>query len=100
MKVIPVSEIEMNSLIISLKSKNLKGYDRLSNKTLKHCINYLSKLLTYIYNCSLTTGIFPEKCKFANVCFIYDKWKNNRIGNYTPVPLLIALPKIPEIIVF
>jgi hypothetical protein len=100
MKIIPVSEVEINSIIISLKSKNSKGYDRLSNKTLKHFINYLSKLLTYICNCSLTTGIFPERCKFANVWFIYKKWKNNAIGNYTPVPLLIALPKIPEIIVF
>ena len=67
MKTIPVSETEVISIIKSLKSKNTTGYDGISNKILKHCAHIISKPLTYIYNRSLTTGIFPERCKFAIV---------------------------------
>jgi len=31
-----------------------------------------------ICNCSLTTGIFPERCKFATVRPIYKKKKENK----------------------
>ena len=73
MKTIPVSEAEVNSIIKSLKSKNTAGYNGISRKILKQCAHLISKPLTYIYNYSLTTGIFPERCKFAIVRPIYKK---------------------------
>jgi len=36
--------VEVKNTIISLKSKNSTGYDGISNKILKHCINYVSNL--------------------------------------------------------
>ena len=57
----------------------------------------ISKPLTYIYNCSLTTGIFLERCKFA---IVLQKWRKNAMSNYRSVALLIALSKILEIILF
>jgi hypothetical protein len=73
MKTIPVTEAEVNTIIMSLKTKHTTGYDGISNKILKHCVHSISEPLTYIYDCSLTTGIFPERCKFAIVRLIYKK---------------------------
>jgi hypothetical protein len=72
-EIIPVSEVEVRTIIMSLKPRSSIGYDGIPNKILKYCGHCISKPLTYIYNCSLTTGIFPERCKYAIVRPIYEK---------------------------
>jgi hypothetical protein len=90
MKTIPVSEAEVVSIIKYLKPKNTAGYDGISIKILKHFAHIISKPLTYIYNCSLTTGIFPERCKFAVVRPTYKKGGFEGLNNYRPISLLTA----------
>jgi hypothetical protein len=67
METIPVSEAEVASIKKHLKPKDSAGYDGISIKILKHCAHFISKPLTHIYNCSLTSGTYPERCKFAVV---------------------------------
>ena len=100
MKTIPVSEAEVNSIIKSLKPKNTSGYDGISSKILKPCAHLISKPLTYICNCSLTTGIFPERCKFAIVRPIYKKEGRNEMNNYRPISFLMMISKILETIMY
>jgi hypothetical protein len=59
-KTVPMSTGEIQSIIISLKSKNSSGYDRIPNKILKLCGNQFSKLLTFIFNKSITMGVFAQ----------------------------------------
>jgi hypothetical protein len=73
METIPVSEAEVKTIIMFLKPKYSTGYGGIPNKILKYCVHSISKPLTCIYNRSLTTGIFPERCKFAIVRPIYKK---------------------------
>jgi hypothetical protein len=67
METIPVSKAEVVSIIKYLKPKDSAGYDGISIKILKHCAHITSKPLTYLYNCSLTSAICPERCKLAVV---------------------------------
>jgi hypothetical protein len=53
MEPIPVPEVEVKAIIMSLKSKNSTGYKGISNKILKYCIHTISKPLTYIYEITL-----------------------------------------------
>jgi len=39
MEIIPVSEAEVKTIIMSLKPKNSTGYNRITNKILKHCVH-------------------------------------------------------------
>jgi len=48
----------------------------------------------------LTTGIFPERYKFAIVRPIYNKGGKKEISNYRPISLLTAMSKILEITMF
>jgi hypothetical protein len=73
MEIIAVTEAEIKITVMSLKSKNSTGYDGISKRILKHCVKSISKPLTHIFNNSLFTGIFPERCKYAIVRPIYKK---------------------------
>jgi hypothetical protein len=46
---VPTSEAEIKSIILSPKSKNSSGYDEITSKILKACAS-LSQPLSYIYN--------------------------------------------------
>jgi hypothetical protein len=72
---IPVTEAEVICPISSLKNKSPCGYDSLSNKILKLCGSHISKPLTYIYNKSLSSGICPERLKYAIIIPCFKKGK-------------------------
>jgi hypothetical protein len=70
---IPNTEIEMKSIIHSLKAKNFLGYDGITNKILKVCASLISHPLTHIYNHSLFTEIFSDCLKISVVGPLYKK---------------------------
>ena len=49
MEILPVSELEVKTIIMSLKPKNSARCDGIPIKILKHCVHSVSKPLTYIY---------------------------------------------------
>jgi hypothetical protein len=81
---IPVSEVEVRSIIKSIKSKGTSGYEGISSKILKQCASTVIKPLTYICNLSLTIGTFLERCKPAIVTPIYKK------GNHSEMTCILT----------
>jgi hypothetical protein len=71
MAVIPVTEAELIGIIGSLNNKTSSEYDGISNKLLKLCGPFISRPLSYIFNKSLSLGIFPDRLKFAVVKPLY-----------------------------
>ena len=63
---------------------------------LKYCVNEISKPLTYIFNLSLRTGVFPDRFKYAVVLPIHKKGDKSTMSNYRPVSLPMACSKILE----
>ena len=64
-----------------MKKKSL-SYDEITSKILQACASLISHPLSYIYNSSLYTGIFPDPLKIAVVKPIYKKGDKIRIKNY------------------
>jgi len=58
----------------SLKPKKSSGYDEITMKTLKACASLICHPLSYIYNYSLYTSIFPDCLKSAVVKPLCKKW--------------------------
>ena len=96
MVTIPITEVEVMNIIKSLKSKGTSGYDGISSKILKQCVHTVIKPFTYICNLSLTTGVFPERCKPAIIRPIYKKGDHSEINNYRPISLLPTISNILE----
>jgi hypothetical protein len=99
-KIIPVTEIEVINIIRSLKNRNSTGYDEVPNRILKYCASEISKPFSYICNCSLKSGIYPETLKYAIVKPIYKKGDKNSMINHRPISLLTTISKILETEVF
>jgi hypothetical protein len=50
--------------------------------------------LTYICNAVLSTGVFPDRLKYAIVKPIFKKGNKQEISNYRPISLLTSFSKI------
>jgi hypothetical protein len=67
------STYEIEKVIKSLKLKSTCGYDEISNCIIKLSSPYIISPLTYICNAALSTGVFPDRLKYAIVKPVYKK---------------------------
>jgi len=79
-----------------LKSKKLHGYDEISVNVLKFSSPYISSSLRYICNKIFSSGIFPERLKYAVIKPIFKSGDRSDVSNYRPVSLLLAFSKVFE----
>jgi hypothetical protein len=55
-----------------MKQKNSTGYDGVSSRILKYCIDEISKPLGHIFNVSsLEQGVYPERMEYGSLRSIY-----------------------------
>jgi len=55
---LPLIDIRIKNILISLNNKNLSGYNEITDKTVKVSGNFMSKCLACIFNKSLSEGEF------------------------------------------
>jgi hypothetical protein len=96
----PVTENEVESVVIKPKRKAATGVDEIPDFIVKDCIHLLNKLLCFIFNLSIMLGSFPNRMKVAKVKPIYKKRKKEDMGNYRPILILPTFSKILEKIVY
>ena len=92
----PITPTEIKQLINKLPAKDSSGYDNISNNLLKHIIESVVSPLTYIFNLSLSNGVFPTNRKLAEIIPLYKKGAKNEVTNYRPTSLLITMSKLLE----
>jgi len=96
----PVTEEEVVSLTKKLKNKITAGYDDIPESLVKQCIQLIKKPLTFIYNLSLSSGVFPDEWKTAIVKPLYKKGDRYDIQNYRPISLISVFAKLLEKLMF
>jgi hypothetical protein len=93
-KIVPTSEAEIKSIILSFKSENLSGYDEITSKVLKACASLIIQPLNHIYNHTLYTGIFPDHLKISKVEPLFKKGDITCMTNYRPISQLTVFSKL------
>jgi hypothetical protein len=68
-----ITTFEISEIIHSLKPKDSHGCDEVSTRVLKISTPYIISPLTYIFNKTLATGIFPDRLKFCEVKRLFKK---------------------------
>ena len=98
---ITVTEAEVLSALNTLDPNKSTGPDELPTKILKMIAILIAEPLTKLFNKSLTTSMFPNLWKNANITPIFKrKGSASDPHNYRPISLLCCLSKILEKIVF
>ncbi|CAB4006755.1 Hypothetical predicted protein, partial [Paramuricea clavata] len=82
-----------------MKTAKSSGYDKISVKLLQVAGGAIVVPLTYIFNQSLKTGIFPDDWKIAKVTPIHKSEEKTLCGNYRPISVISIVPKVFEKVV-
>ena len=89
-------EKEVETAIMNLRSDCAVGWDGISSSLLKACRQTLVPPITYIINCSISSGIVPKAFKRAIVHPIYKNGDRDSPNNYRPISVLSSLSKVFE----
>ena len=76
------------------------GWDNVSTHITRLCGKSIVKPLIYLFESSLTDGIFPEDWKKGNIIPVQKKESKNCLKNYRPVNRLPIFSKIFERLIF
>ena len=102
-KLISNIEIQEDDILLIIKNLNPNkalGWDNVSIRLIQLCVKSIAKVLKYLFVSSLTTSIFPEDCKKANIIPVHKKESKNCLKNYRPISLLPMFSKIFEKLIF
>ena len=91
----PSTPLEVHKTILKLKS-NGSGYYSPSRKTFKLSADIISYPISDIFNCILSTGIYPDILKTACVTPIFKSGDSYNVKNYRPISGLPVLNLIIE----
>ena len=98
--VTPTNESEIRRLINNLPNKKSSGHDNIDNILLKKIELEISPKLANIFNQSISTGVFPDVMKLAEIVPLFKSKDKTLTENYRPISLLITISKILEKIVY
>ena len=89
-----ISELTVLRSLQHLPGNKSTAHPLLTNLVLKECAPFLTPSVSYIFNLSVTTGVFPAVWKQATVVPLHkNRGKAEDPSNYRPVSLLPALGK-------
>ena len=90
MFIAPVTEKEMERVIISLNKKASAGCDEIPMLVLKQCRDYIVKPPVHICNLSFQLGIFPDQTKIAKIKPLNKNGDKHNMQNCRPISVLSA----------
>ena len=92
----PVSKLEVERELRSIKRTKSTGIDNLPPGLLKDAACLISAPLAHLINLSLQTGIFPTDMKIANIVPVHKSGSFSSFDNYRPISVLPVLSKVIE----
>lgn len=92
----PVTDCEIVNIFSDISNSRSCDADGMQSRPVKYVIDIIAPYLTYIFNLSLSQGVFPKKMQRAQISVLYKKGDRNDLGNYRPVSILPVFSKCLE----
>jgi hypothetical protein len=92
-----------NMILRKIKALDLHkgpGPDQLPPIFVYRCAEVLTPPLSFIFNMSLESGIFPSAWKETKIVPVFKDGSKSDIKNYRPISILSVIPKIFESLVY
>src|SRR6267154_4333915 len=96
---LPITQDEIHKLIIKFNSKNSSGPDIFNARFIYDFEQVILSPLCFIFNLSLSIGVFPDELKKSKTIRIFKKGDHTIMSNYRPISLLSIFSKILESLV-
>ena len=96
----PTTPCELLKLMKRLPKKRSSGHDGINNIILKEIDEYICIPMTYLFNEFMTTGVFPDIMKIAEVVSLYKGKARYEVENYRPISLLLTISKLLEKLIY
>ncbi|PJE78081.1 hypothetical protein CI610_02987 [invertebrate metagenome] len=90
---------EVEDIINNLDVNKASGPDGISHKMLKLLSSEIAIPLSFIFNYSLSSSIYPDNWKIAHVMPIFKANDASIVSNYRPISLLSCIGKLFERVV-
>ena len=84
----------------NLNPNKAHGLDNVSTCMIQLCGKFIVRPLKYLFESSLTAGIFPEDWRKGSIIPVYKKGRRNSQQNYRPISLFPIFCKIIERLIF
>ena len=91
---------EILKLMKHLPNKRSSGHDGINNIVLKEISEYICIPMTCLFNESMTTGVFPDVMKIAEVVPLYKGKDRYKVENYRSISLLLTISKLLEKLIY
>ena len=95
-----VEYTDIEKIVSALPAKTSSGHDGISNQFSKQLNSSISYPLSIIFNQSLSSGVFLEKMKLAEIVPLFKGKEEDMVVNYRPVSLLMTISKVLEKIMY
>ena len=96
----PSTPYEVNEIIRALNDQKAKRKLDSETKFMKYANPVISVYLSHLFNLCITTGVFPDSLKIAEVIPIFKKGNTDKPTNYRPIFLLSQFNKIFEKLIY
>lgn len=96
MMLLEVTELDVESIILGLRTDCATGYDCIPSKIIKGARKVLVPIVTHVCNLCISAGVFPKTFKKALVHPIHKSGCKDDVNNYRPISILSAMSKILE----
>ena len=92
----PTNSSQVFSLLNKLSKSKATGLDKISARLIRECADLICISICKIFNCSLTTGIFPSDWKCGKVTPLFKKGSSSDMNNYRPISVISVVAKLFE----
>ena len=89
----PITEAQVLKIITKLANGKATGLHDIPNRVLKKCAEKITPSLSYIFNLSVRTRVFPDDFKIAKVAPVFKNGDKGDPGNYRPISVLPTIAR-------
>ena len=91
-----VTKSQVERVMKTLITSKATGIHNISNKILKGIYQAIPPFLSEIFNCSISTNVFPDDLKIGKVSPIHKSNDRDNLNNYRPTSVLPTIARVFE----